>query len=60
MALALQVSVQPIANPEAIEKNLVALACPPLNLTHWPNPEGPTIRAARKACAEEARTAENR
>lgn len=60
MEIALRVGVQPIAKPKAIEKELIALACPPLNLTHWPNPDGPTIKAARKACVEEARRAERR
>lgn len=60
MEVALRVGVQPIARPKTIEKELIALACPPLNLTYWPNPDAPTIKAARKACVEEARQAEHR
>lgn len=37
------------------EGALIALACPPLNLTGWANPESQFIRELRKACADEAR-----
>jgi hypothetical protein len=60
MAINLRVGIQPVANPKAIEKDLIALACPPLNLTHWSNPDAPTIKTARKACVDEARRAERR
>jgi hypothetical protein len=60
MATALRVGIQPIASPEAIEKELIPIARPPLNLTHWPNPDGAAVKAARKRCVEEARQAESR
>jgi hypothetical protein len=56
----LNVGVKAVAEPKQIEKKLIALACPPLNLTHWSNPDAPTIKAARKACVEMARAAETR
>lgn len=37
------------------ERGLIGLACPPLNLTGWANPEARSIREMRKACADEAR-----
>lgn len=37
------------------ENGLIGLACPPLNLTGWANPEAHLIRELRKACADEAR-----
>ena len=50
----LLVAVEPIAEPEGLERDLIALACPPLNLIGWRNPEAATIKAMRKACADEA------
>lgn len=41
--------------PAAIEKELIGLAQPPLNLTGWRNPYAAAIKALRKACVEEAR-----
>jgi hypothetical protein len=55
MVANLQVAVQPVSNPKSIEKDLVALACPPLNLTHWANPDAPAIKGARAACVDAAR-----
>lgn len=40
---------------EQAESDLIALACPPLNLAGWANPHGPAIRLLRQVCAEEAR-----
>lgn len=37
-----------------IEKELIAFFQPPLNLTDWPNPQKPKLRALRKACCDEA------
>ncbi|MDQ3678208.1 MAG: hypothetical protein M3401_15665 [Actinomycetota bacterium] len=51
----LRVAVEPVAEPDALERELIARACPPLNLKGWLNPEATTIRALRKACADEAR-----
>lgn len=51
----LRVAVARVDEPDALERELIALACPPLNLRGWPNPEARTIRALRKACADEAR-----
>ena len=51
----LRVAVEPVTEPDALERELIALACPPLNLKGWSNPEAVTIRALRKACADEAR-----
>jgi hypothetical protein len=51
----LLVAVEPIAEPEDLERDLIALACPPLNLNGWRNPEAATIKAMRRACADEAR-----
>jgi hypothetical protein len=55
MTTNLLIGAEPIDEPKLIEKQLIALACPPLNLTHWANPDAPTIKAARKACVEAAR-----
>ncbi len=30
---------------DALERQLITLACPPLNLTGWSNPEAATIKA---------------
>ena len=51
----LRVAVEPVPQPDELERQLIELACPPLNLKGWPNPEAPTIRALRRACADEAR-----
>lgn len=51
----LHVAVQAVADPKELEAQLIALACPPLNLTLWRNPDAPAIKAARKACVEAAR-----
>jgi hypothetical protein len=45
----LPVGVQAVSEPREVEKELIALACPPLNPTLWSNP------GARKACLEIAR-----
>lgn len=47
----------PSPNPVSKEKYLIRQHRPPLNLTDWPNPESPTIRAKRKQCADLARAA---
>lgn len=44
-----------VAKTEGHEKSLIAQHEPPLNLTDWRNPFAPEIKAARKACADEAR-----
>jgi hypothetical protein len=51
----LQVGVQEWAEPVAIEKDLIELAQPSLNLIGWPNPHAAEIKALRKGCVEEAR-----
>ena len=56
----LDVAVQPIPETNDVERQLVAHACPPLNLTMWANLHAPAIKAARKACVELARAAERR
>ncbi len=53
----LDVAVHPAADPQPLERELVVLAGPPLNLTHWPNPDARMIKAARKRCADAARNA---
>lgn len=58
MEASLRVGVHAVSEPKAIEKALIGLACPPLNLTNWANPDSPTIKAARAACVEMARAAE--
>lgn len=52
----LDIAVHPVQNPQQMERDLVAAARPPLNLTLWRNPDAAAIRAARKACATAART----
>jgi hypothetical protein len=42
---------------DTLEKDLIALLEPPLNLTDWPNPQRPMLKSLRAACAEEARGA---
>ncbi len=51
----LVVAVAPLSEPDQAEKELIALACPPLNLTGWSNPDASAIKAARKECADIAR-----
>ncbi|WP_133055676.1 GIY-YIG nuclease family protein [Mycolicibacter senuensis] len=51
----LDIGVYPEADPKPLERELIELAGPPLNLTHWPNPDAPLIRAARKRCVDAAR-----
>ncbi|HWH09630.1 MAG TPA: hypothetical protein VG165_00740 [Solirubrobacteraceae bacterium] len=51
----LRVGVRPLDDPRAREGELIASACPPLNLTGWANPDARSIRELRKACADEAR-----
>lgn len=41
----------------SLENDLIALLKPPLNLTGWPNPQRPMLKALRAACADEARRA---
>lgn len=53
----LRVAIESVAQPDTLERELIALACPPLNLKGWPNPEAVTIKALRIACADEARRA---
>jgi hypothetical protein len=54
------VAIQPVAEPDRLEHELLALACPPLNLKGWANPDAAAIKAARKACVAAARAAEPR
>ena len=56
----LQVAVHPVEDPAALEKDLIGLACPPLNLKGWANPDAAAIKDARKACVEFAQAAEPR
>jgi hypothetical protein len=51
----LLVAVHPCADPDGNETDLIALACPPLNLTKWANPHAAEIKALRKACVAEAK-----
>lgn len=51
----LRVAVEAVPDPADLERQLIEFACPPLNLKGWPNPQAATIRALRKACADEAR-----
>ena len=55
MRRSLLVAVQPVADPNAVEDALISLACPPLNLKGWANPEAAHIKSLRKACVTEAR-----
>ncbi|MFL0179198.1 GIY-YIG nuclease family protein [Mycobacterium sp. SMC-15] len=56
----LEVAVFEEADPKSLEHELVVLAGPPLNLTHWPNPDAPMIKAARKRCTDRARASRQR
>jgi hypothetical protein len=51
----LRVAVHPCTDPDEIETDLIAAACPPLNLTKWANPHAVEIKALRRLCVEEAR-----
>jgi hypothetical protein len=51
----LLVGVHPVDDPRALERELIGLARPPLNLTGWANSDAAEIKALRKACVEEAR-----
>jgi hypothetical protein len=53
----LTVAVQPLPSPGAVERQLIAYARPPLNLTHWANPYAARVKAARRACVNAAREA---
>jgi hypothetical protein len=53
----LRVAVRAVDNPQTAEDELIALACPPLNLKGWANPDAAEVRALRKTCADEARRA---
>lgn len=57
----LEVGVYPTeGDHEAVEKVLIAALQPPLCLTGWPNPQAGFIKARRKVCADEARSAHRR
>jgi hypothetical protein len=60
MGVHLDVAVQPVPDPKWLERDLVAFARPPLNLTLWANPDAAAIKSARKACVAAARAAEKR
>jgi hypothetical protein len=53
----LRVAVTPLPSPNQIERELIALAQPPLNLTGWRNPHAKELKALRKQCADQARQA---
>ncbi len=50
----LRLGVHKLSGPKAIEGELIRLARPPLNLTKWKNPWGPTLRALRAECVRQA------
>lgn len=56
----LRLGVHPFGDPDDLEKELIGLACPPLNLKGWANPDATAVKEARKACVELARTADPR
>ena len=57
----LEVGIYPTGGDhEAVEKVLIAALQPPLCLTGWPNPEAGFIKALRKLCADDARSAHKR
>jgi len=41
-------------DPKSLEHEVIAEACPVLNLTHWDNPYRQKIKRLRKVCAQEA------
>jgi hypothetical protein len=49
------IAIEPVPIPDELEQQLIALACPPPNLKGWATLRRQTIRARRKACADEAR-----
>ncbi|WP_293003351.1 GIY-YIG nuclease family protein [Mycobacterium sp.] len=49
-------SVYPVPDPGRVERALIAIASPPMNLRHWANPDATMMRAARKACVDHARS----
>lgn len=51
----LRVAVAPQPKPGNVERELIALAQAPLNLTGWTNPYAADIKARRKSCADQAR-----
>lgn len=55
MARSLRIGVHELDDPREHERDLIAAAWPPLNLTGWANPERALIRELRKICADEAR-----
>lgn len=57
MAVHLHVAVAAHPQPEDVERDLISLACPALNLTGWDNPARVEIKRLRKVCAEEAAAA---
>jgi hypothetical protein len=42
---------------KSVARALIADLGPPLNLIHWPNPQGPYLRALRAICRDEAHNA---
>ncbi len=40
---------------QILERRLIRENAPPLNLTHWPNPQRAQIQALRRVCQEEAK-----
>jgi hypothetical protein len=50
----LRVATAEHVDPGAVETDLIAHACPPLNLNGWPNPYRAEIMALRKICVGEA------
>ena len=52
----IHVGAKPIGDYKAIEKELIKIACPLLNLKGWSNQYTSEIQRLRKACADEART----
>ena len=42
------------SNVRAVERRLIGELKPPLNLTHWPNPQAAHLRSLRRACRDEA------
>ena len=44
------------SNVRALERQLIGELKPPLNLTHWQNPQAAHLRSLRRACRDEARS----
>jgi hypothetical protein len=53
----LKVGICPVADPEQIELEVIAMLKPPLNIKGWANPIAGRLRALRRLCADEARRA---